>query len=241
MNTYPLLITLIAGLSTILGYFVIYIKGNTDKIISKALSFAGGVMVTLSITDLIPNSIKYFKVFNIKNLILFLVSFFIGFLLSHILNKYIREEGLYKTGIVSMIGIMLHNIPEGIATYMLSTIDLKLGLVLGIAIILHNIPEGISIAIPIYYGTDNKLKALFYTFVSGFSEFIGALLTLIFLNKYMNSNILGILFSIISGLMIYIGYYELIKSSLLYDKKETYIWTFIGALFIVFVEILLKI
>ena len=59
MNKYNgLIISLIAGMSTIIGFFSIYIKGEKEKIISRTLSFAGGVMVMLSIIDLIPSSIS---------------------------------------------------------------------------------------------------------------------------------------------------------------------------------------
>ena len=59
------ILTSIAGLSTILGYFIIYIKGNKNKIITLTLAFASGVMLTISVTDLIPSSFTYFIVFNI--------------------------------------------------------------------------------------------------------------------------------------------------------------------------------
>ena len=141
-----------------------------------------------------------------------------------------------------MLGIMLHNIPEGIATFVLSTIDLKLGILLSVAIILHNIPEGISIGIPIYYSTKSKFKAFIYTLVSAVSEPFGGLIAWVFLYKYINTNIIGILYSLIAGLMIYIGYFELIKTSVQYkDRKNTLLYLLIGTFFIIIVEILLKV
>jgi len=240
---YGIIVSTIAGFSTLLGYFFIYIKGNKNNIISKSLSFAGGVMITLSLIDLIPSSITNLNINYNSNIsiIYTLLFFFIGFFLTHILEKkFSNEDTLYKTGLVSMLGIIIHNIPEGIATYVLSSIDLKLGILLGIAIILHNIPEGIGISIPIYYSTNNKKKALLYTFISGISEPFGALISMIFLYKYINTTIIGILFSIIAGLMIYIGYNELIKNSIKYDKKHVKLYSMLGALFILIVEILLK-
>ena len=65
-----------------------------------------------------------------------------------------------------MLAIILHNIPEGIATFITTTNNVKLGVALTIAIALHNIPEGISISIPIYYSTNSKLKSFIYTFIS---------------------------------------------------------------------------
>ena len=139
-----------------------------------------------------------------------------------------------------MLGIIIHNIPEGIATYVLSTINLKLGIILGIAVMLHNIPEGICIAIPIYYSTFNKQKAFLYTFISGISEFIGAFLSMLILYRYIDNGIMGILYSIIAGIMIYISLFELIKTSKKYDSNNLNIYIFIGSIFILCVEIITK-
>lgn len=237
-----IVVSLIAGLSTIIGFFSIYIKGSKNKIIGRSLSFAGGVMIMLSIIDLIPSSITNLE--EQSNYILAVIHsfifFIVGFVIIYIIQNNVQEkEGLYKTGIISMIGIMVHNIPEGIATYVLSTIDLKLGILLAVAVIMHNIPEGIGIAIPVYYGTHDKKKAFIYTLVSGLSELIGAVVSFIFLYKFINNTIMGILYAIISGLMIYIGYFELIKNSKKYENDiNTYIM--LGMLFILIVEIILK-
>lgn len=243
---YGIVISSIAGLSTLVGYLFIYIKGDKNKIISKSLSFAGGVMITLSIIDLIPSGLNNLLLLNNckVSILIGLLCFFVGFFTSHILTKLLKEEDnkLYKTGLITMLGIMLHNIPEGIATFVLSTIDLKLGILLSVAIILHNIPEGISIGIPIYYSTKNKFKAFIYTLVSAVSEPFGGLIAWVFLYKYINTNIIGILYSLIAGLMIYIGYFELIKTSVQYkDKKNTLLYLLIGTFFIIIVEILLKV
>lgn len=236
---YGIIVSSIAGISTLVGYLFIYIKADKNKVISKSLSFASGVMLTLSLLDLIPTSINYLKMDN-RSLLYTLLFFFIGILLCLIINTKIKDNDvLYKTGILSMIGIMIHNIPEGIVTYVLSTVDMKLGLIFAIAIILHNIPEGISISVPIYYSKKSKKKAFLYTMISGLSEPLGALLSMIFLYKYISNFLIAILFSLIAGLMSYISIFELMKTSYKYDKNKIYI--LYGSLFILIVEILLKI
>ena len=236
---YGIIVRSIAGISTLVGYLFIYIKADKNKVISKSLSFASGVMLTLSLVDLIPTSINYLKMDN-RSLLYAVLFFFVGIILCLIINNKIKENDvLYKTGILSMIGIMIHNIPEGIVTYILSTVDMKLGLIFAIAIILHNIPEGISISVPIYYSKKSKKKAFLYTMISGLSEPLGALLSMIFLYKYISNFLIAILFSLIAGLMSYISIFELMKTSFKYDKNKIYI--LYGSFFILIVEILLKI
>lgn len=196
----------------------------------------------LSIIDLMPSSIESLNENNSYFLAIFynLVFFIAGFIASHLIQNFVQEQDeLSKTGIISMIGIILHNIPEGIATYMLSSINHKLGIILSIAIIMHNIPEGIGISIPIYCGTGNKKKAFIYTLISGISEPIGAVISMLFLYKFINITIMGMVYAIIAGIMVYIGYFELIKVSKKYEENVN-LFTLLGALFILIVEIILK-
>lgn len=243
MNKYNgLIISLIAGMSTIIGFFSIYINGDKGKIISRTLSFAGGVMIMLSIIDLIPSSISSLKETYSYFMTIFycLIFFVVGFIVSHFIQNIVNEQDeLSKTGIISMIGIILHNIPEGIATYVLSSINLKLGTILAIAIIMHNIPEGVGISIPIYYGTGSKKKAFVYTLISGISEPVGAVISMLFLYKHINISLMGEIYSVIAGIMVYIGYFELIKISKQYGENVK-LFTLLGALFILIVEIILK-
>ena len=243
MNITAFTLTTIAGLSTLLGAIPLYIKKN-NNIITSALSFAAGVMLTVSIIDLIPEGINYlnqtYKLF--PSILILSIFITLGIIISTTIDKYIDREGeLYKIGIISMIAIILHNIPEGIATYLSTESNFKLGLSLTIAIALHNIPEGISIALPIYYGSKSRGKALIYTLFSALSEPLGALLAYLFLSKTITNNIMGILMSLIAGIMIQISIYELLPTSLKFKNKKLTILSFIlGIFFMIMNHILIK-
>lgn len=245
MNITAFILTTLAGLSTLLGTIPIFIKTKPNKIITSALSFAAGVMITVSLIDLIPEGINYihntFKI--IPTILIILIFIVLGIIISMTIDRYIsnREGELYKVGIISMLAIILHNIPEGIATYLSGEFNFKLGLSLTIAIALHNIPEGISIAVPIYYSKKSRGKALLYTLFSALSEPLGALLAYLFLSKIINNNIMGILMSLIAGIMIQISLYELIPTSLKYkNKKRTITYLIIGILFMIINHFILK-
>lgn len=234
----PFLLCLIAGLSTLLGSLFIFIKGNKNNIIKCALAFASGVMLSVSIFDLIPESLTMFQS-TTKNSIFFNITLFIiiGLIIPLFIDKILpskldQNSKLYKLGIFTMIAIIIHNIPEGIATYISSETNIKLGISITIAIALHNIPEGISIAMPVYYATKNKKKAIGLTFISGMSEPLGAFLAFIFLKPIINDTIMGALFAIIAGIMAYISIIELLPTALQYkEKKKTIISFLIGILF----------
>lgn len=232
---YPFLLTTIAGLATMLGTIPIFIKfKNTDKIISSSCAFAAGVMLCISTFDLIPESINYISINNTEfitilySFIFIVLGVFTSYLIDNYIEKINKNSNLYKVGLLSMIAIILHNIPEGIVTFIVSGKNILLGASICTAISLHNIPEGISISVPIYYSEKSKKKAILYTFISAMSEPFGALITYLILYKYINNQVLGLLFSFIAGIMIQISINKLIPTSNKYNKKLSYIFIIIG-------------
>ena len=61
MNTTALFVSILAGLSTCLGYFIIFIKGEESDIVASSLSLAVGVMLSLSLMELMPMALSYLK------------------------------------------------------------------------------------------------------------------------------------------------------------------------------------
>ncbi|MDO5003335.1 MAG: ZIP family metal transporter [bacterium] len=237
---FAFLVTTVAGLSTMLGIIPIYIKfKDTNKLICIALAFASGIMFSVSINSLVPESYNLLKEklsYN-KVIVLMILFFLIGVLLTSFIDKVFKklDNKLYKIGIINMLALMIHNIPEGILTFSTTTTNISLGLTLALSIMFHNIPEGLSISIPIYYSTNSRRKAVFYTAISGFSEVFGAILTYLFLFKYINNYFIGIILSLTTGIMIYISIFELLKNSLEYKKKRiSYIFFLIGFIFMIF-------
>ena len=243
MNITALTLTTLAGLSSLFGYLIIYIKGDNEKIIASSLGLAAGVMIFISVIDLLPNSLTYFKLsfYSIFSYIFWILFFIIGILISITLNDYtIYNKGnLYKVGVVSFITLIIHNIPEGIITYLTTTIELKTGILLALSIGLHNIPEGISIAIPIYYATRNKFKALVYVLIASLSEPFGALLAFLFIKGQLSSMLLGILYSIVAGIMVSVSSVELLPEAKTYSNKYTYIFFLLGIVVIYISHLLL--
>ena len=237
---YPFILTTLAGLSTMLGTIPIFLKiKNKNKLISSACAFASGIMLSVSILDLIPESLKYLHTNNLSiiSIIISIIFIIIGIIISYIIDKIVdktsNNNSLFKIGILSMIVIILHNIPEGIITFIVSSNNIVLGLSICFAIAIHNIPEGISIAIPIYYSTKNKTKAILYTLLSSLSELFGAIITSLFLKQYLNNTIIGIILSITAGIMIQISINKLFPTGNNYNKKQANIFFIIGFIFMI--------
>lgn len=244
----PLLVSTVAGLSTLIGALLIFFKideSKYNKFITFCLAFSIAIMIGISVFDLIPESFfQYFSVYGMsKSIILLVVAFLISYIFITILSMLIKREtkktDLYRLGILNMIVLIFHNLPEGIATFLSSYQDLSLGIKLAIAIMLHNIPEGISIAVPIYYSTGNKKLAFRNAFISGMAEPFGAILAFIFLKKYISEMMISIILIIVAGLMITLSIQELLPESLKYKENKALYLGLASGVVLVLLNILL--
>lgn len=231
-----LIISIIAGLSTLLGlFFTINFKNNkyNQKIITISLSIAFIYMILVSLFDLFPESLK-----NLSNkpflavFLYILINYTIIKLIlkiSHKIKKSKVEEGeLYFLGFINMISLLLHNIPEGIITCISTNYNFKLGLKISLSIIIHNIPEGIAIAVPIYYATKKRSRALLFLVISSLGEIVGAIFSLILLKNKINNQIIGYTLISISVLMISIAVEEIFFKIKDKNKKNIIIGLSIG-------------
>ena len=231
---YAFIMSFLAGLATNIGAIFIF-KKKDNNILYKSFSFTIGVMLFVSIVDLIPSSIKLIinrGLTNINITKLFIYTFIIIIIISliNLFKTYSNKNKLYKIGIINMLSIILHNIPEGIATFITSITNIKLGFNIFLSIMLHNIPEGISIALPIYYSTNNKKKAITYTLISGLSEFIGSFLAYLFLLPIINDSIMAFLYILTAIIMIRISFKEMMPIALKSGYKSFIIYFTLGLL-----------
>lgn len=217
---FALILTLIAGLSTTIGSVIAFIvKEPSKKFISIIMGFSAGVMILISFAELLQEGIKT------SNFLLGHTFFFIGMFLMLLIDitishkyefedkKGYSEDKFQKTSLLVTLGIFIHNFPEGMATFVAALKNVELGVMLCFAIALHNVPEGIAVAVPIYASTKNRKKAFFWSFISGLSEPLGALIVGLFLFPFINDFILGTMLAIVGGFMVYISLDELLPAS----------------------------
>jgi ZIP family zinc transporter len=132
-----------------------------------------------------------------------------------------RKGDLKRMGFITALAIGLHNLPEGLATFVAAMADMRLGFGIALAIALHNIPEGICVAMPLYYATGSRAQGFFWAFVSGVSEPIGGLIGYAILaGNDMSPEAYGGTFAAVAGMMVYISCQELIPTALQYDPKN---------------------
>jgi len=210
----PLLLAFLAGISTLIGGFLsLLIKKPKFRYLCIAFGFSAGVMIFISFTELLAHGIET------TGFLYASIAFFFGIASIYIIDvliPHIYEEESYKrnklnkVAILLFLGITVHNFPEGIAVFFSSVSNIELGMLVAIAIAMHNIPEGIAVAMPIFYATKKRSKALLYSFLAGIAEPIGAILSFLFLSPFLNDFVLGIILSATAGIMIFISFDELL-------------------------------
>ncbi|KAL5211635.1 hypothetical protein ABZP36_022482 [Zizania latifolia] len=175
-----LALSLVGGLSTSIGaLFVILNPTPNLKMLGLLQGFAAGLMLSISFLDLAHNALNSIG-FLKGNLWFFAGVLFFGLVVKFIPEPTIvptTDEGKTQTnddgsgkdmmkkhrrqvlfsGIITAVGISLHNFPEGMAVFLGSMKGLRVGLNLAIAIALHNIPEGVAVALPLYFATKRYL------------------------------------------------------------------------------------
>jgi len=237
---YAFLLTLFAGLSTGIGGLIAFHRHARSKIfLTFSLGFSAGVMIYVSFVEIMPKAIESLsQVFAEKTGYIYAVlAFFIGIGFIALIDWLIPEKenpheipddldsesskkSLMRMGLFSALAIVIHNFPEGLATFVAAIDSLSLGISIAIAIALHNIPEGIAVAVPIYQATNSKKKAFSFAFFSGLAEPIGAVVGYFLLRAIFNDATFGFVFAFVAGIMVYISLDELLPTAEKYGKHH---------------------
>ncbi|HHY08485.1 MAG TPA: zinc transporter ZupT [Corynebacteriales bacterium] len=230
---FALLITSLAGLSTIAGSLIgLLTRYPSPRFLTITLGFSAGAMLLVSFTELLQSGIESLGLTTAY------VSFFAGILLMFLIDAlvphvYMGErcdlhgapgkqpdkqtntdrERLTRAGILLAVGLIIHNFPEGMASFAGAVHDRELGIAIAFAIALHNIPEGLAVSTLMYSATGNRWKAFLWAFLASIAEPLGACLAALTVIPGLNDTVLGTMLSAVAGIMVFISLDELIPVS----------------------------
>ena len=262
------LLSLIAGSATVIGgIFVCCLRKVSDRFISGSMGFASGVMLLVSFLDLLIEAIDLTSYLNVTlafatgSVLIMIIDLLLphmelgkredGALSSERPRRRFRNRGegredlyvnskLRQAGLLILIGITLHNIPEGVIVSAGYSHMPQLGVLIAVSIFFHNVPEGIATAVPLISAGSKKRDVVLATFVSGMAEPFGALIggTLLL---GASTEIIGLALAFAGGVMTYITVDELIPVAHEYGHKHTVsAGILLGIIFMMFLNILLR-
>lgn len=202
---------LISLIGTMIGASIgVIVKKPTEKFLGALLGFAGGLMLSIVVFDLIPESIEKWSFFGTIFFCIFgiIIIIFIDNILS-VKDKNMNNHA--KVAFMTSLGLMLHNFPEGIIMGCGFLAGKSLGLKMSLIIAIHDIPEGMAVSAPLMVSKVRVSKILFYVFITALPTALGAWIG-IFAGS-ISPNTLGACLATASGIMLYVVCGELLPES----------------------------
>jgi zinc transporter, ZIP family len=234
-------LTLLAGLSTGVGGLIAFTPyAKKDNFLAFGLGLAAGAMLFISFFEMLFGALDFlaedrgFSSAFAEVVLYFMSGLIIIALLTGLIEYILKRKGLqltdlstissdkqegdkskklYRSGIVTAVALAVHNLPEGLVTFLATIQDVQLGIGIAIAIAIHNIPEGMAVSLPIYRATGNKKKAILITVIAGLSEPIGALLAYFLFFQDFSEAAMEIVNIFLATIMIYVSLFEILPTA----------------------------
>ncbi len=256
-------LTILAGLSTGIGSLIALLARRTNTaFLSLALGFSAGVMIYVSMVEIYPLAQQSaIKAWGDGGLWAAAGAFFSGMILIAVIDKLVPsyenpheprlleemedngtpagQEKLFRTGVLAALAIAIHNFPEGLATFVSVLQDPALGIAIAVAIGIHNIPEGIAVSVPVYFATGDRKKAFVFSFLSGLSEPLGAVIGYFLLLPFINDALFALLFASVAGIMVFVSLDELLPAAREYGEAHHSVYGIISGMIVMALSLLL--
>ncbi|MFI3128849.1 MAG: zinc transporter ZupT [Bacillota bacterium] len=218
--------------------------GEKNGQIATVLAFFGGMLVIAVIDRLIPkeknpHELASFEPSNTTDIINEKSTGTLELASESAVPTEKNQKSLMRMGLFTALAIAIHNFPEGLATFISALGEMEVAIPIVVAIAMHNVPEGIAVSVPIYHATGSKKKAFIYSFLSGLSEPIGALVGWWLLMPIMTDTVFGVIFASVAGIMVFISIDELLPCAREYGKNHHAIVGFMFGMAVMAVSLLL--
>lgn len=208
-----LFLCVVSLLGTLLGSAVgLLFKKPTKRLMSIMIGLSGGLMLSIVVFDLLPEALLKTSFINVLgSAILGIIIIFFGDNILKGNNSNIKDASR-QMALLTAIGLMIHNFPEGIIMGCSFAAGKSLGLKMCILISVHDIPEGLAVTAPMVVSGMDELKTFLYTAVTALPTALGVMIGIFVGN--ISQRILGLSLGLASGIMIYVVFFSMIPEAI---------------------------
>jgi zinc and cadmium transporter len=233
-------VTLTSFLACIVTSIGIYTISRHEKWGSRNfvyfMSFAAGVLISVSFIHIIPKSFEM----NERAPIYLLIGYMGLYLVNRFLTAFVCSKSDctdISIGIIPMLGIGLHSFVDGVIYSVTFNVSIFTGVLAAIGMVLHEFPEGIVTFLLLERAGFSHKKSVIYAFLAAaISTPLGTLISFPFVTK-INEASLGILLAISAGALVYVGATHLLPSVEKENRKYTLIALTAGILITVLIVV----
>jgi len=195
----------LAAIVTTLGIYTIrHFKEWGEKNSIYFICFAAGVLISVSFLHIIPKSFEMNPNAPMFLLIGFLsMHLFNRFITAFVCDK--KPNSNYAIGLIPMLGIGLHSFIDGFIYSITFSVSMFTGALTATGMVLHEFPEGIiTYLLLLRAGFSEKTAFLLAFFSAALTTPLGMLVSYPFVSQ-IEKPLLGILLSLSAGALVYVG------------------------------------
>jgi zinc and cadmium transporter len=196
----------LAAAITALGIFTIRrFAGWGQRNTTYFICFAAGVLISASFLHIIPKSFAMTSQAPAFVLLGFFgLHLFNRFLTSFVCEKD-PEKKDYAFGIIPMFGIGFHSFIDGVIYSIAFTVSIFTGVLATMGMVLHEFPEGIITYLLLLRGGFTERRALWVAFLAAAATTPLGMLISYPVIREIESRTLGMLLSLSAGALVYVG------------------------------------
>jgi len=227
--------SLLACVVTTIGIYVIsrHEEWGRDNIVFF-MSFAAGVLISVSFLHITPKSFQMNDSAPVYLLGGFLILYLFNRFLSLYICQNHRCETL-AIGIIPMVGIGFHSFLDGIIYSVTFNVSIFTGALAAVGMVLHEFPEGIVTFLLLERAGFSKRKSALFAFLAAaISTPLGTLVSYPFINN-ITRPALGLLLAASAGALLYVGATHLLPEVEKENKRYSIISLAVGVLVAAFI------
>lgn len=213
--------SILAALVTAIGIYTIRrFESWGRKYNIYFVCFASGVLISVSFLHIIPKSFEMSSNAPVYLLCGFvLLHLFNRFITVFVCERW--QDSHYSIGLVPMLGIGFHSFIDGVVYSITFTVSIFTGVLAGIGMVLHEFPEGIiTYLLLIRGGFSEKASMLLAFLAASLSTPLGMLLSYPYVSQ-IDKSLLGALLSLSAGALVYVGATHLLPQAEKEQRKYT--------------------